>query len=151
MSIVFTCSHFTSVVCDRQMVTGYECQNCLEPFGLSQAKFCVFCGYPRKFETPAELEQLTPEYEQQRNLNIQRNNAFMESLSLTSLTSMKIVNKQKGISRQKKDATNIIWPAMSSKWVSEISELSTAWIYKLFMNAFVSCSIWMYFMLVRSF
>lgn len=60
------------------------------------------------FETPAELEQLTPEYEQQRNLNIQRNNAFMESLRLTSLTSTKIVNKQKGISRQKKDATDII-------------------------------------------
>jgi hypothetical protein len=80
----------------------------LEPFGLSQAKFCAFCGYPRKFEIPAESEQLTSEYEQQKNLNIQRNNAFMESLGLTSLTSMKIVNKQKGISRQKKDATNII-------------------------------------------
>jgi hypothetical protein len=39
----------------------------------------------------------------------------MESLDLTSLANTKIVNKQKGISKQKKDVTNIIQPTMSSK------------------------------------
>ncbi len=78
------------------MVTKYHCQRCLEPFGLSQAKFCVFYGYPWKFETPLERDQFILDYEQERNLNIQRNNAFLESLGLKGLMETKIVHSKRG-------------------------------------------------------
>jgi hypothetical protein len=68
----------------------------MEPFRLSQAKFCVLYGCPWKFETPLEPNQFILDYEQERNLNIQRNNAFLESLGLKGLMEMKIVHSKRG-------------------------------------------------------
>jgi hypothetical protein len=77
------------------MVTGDDCQRCLEPFGLSQARFCDFCGCPRKFKTSPE--QTMNNYEHQRNLNIQRNNAMMKCPGLKReqiLSIREIANKE---------------------------------------------------------
>ncbi len=83
-------------MCDRKMATKYHWQRCLEPFGLSQAKFCVFYGCPWKFETPLELDQFILDYEQEKNLNIQRNNAFLESFCLKGLMETKVVHSKRG-------------------------------------------------------
>ena len=106
------------------MVTGDNCQRCLEPFGLSQARFCAFCGCPRKFKTSPE--QTMKDYEHQRNLNIQRNNAMMESLGLKTRTSP----KHKGNRKQEKQhvAVNMPPSLRSRKQVIEISEQSTGFI-----------------------
>lgn len=44
------------------MVTWDDCQRCLEPFGLSQARFCAYYGCPWKFKTSPE--QTMNDYEQ---------------------------------------------------------------------------------------
>lgn len=104
------------------MVTGDDCQSCLEPFGLSQARFCAFCGCPRKTSPKQTME----DYEHQRNLNIQRNNAMMESLGLKTRTSP----KHKGNRKEKKQhvAVNMPPSLRSKKQVFEISEQPTGFI-----------------------